>query len=577
MIGEVGLGKRRVEGAKLRVREPMLWARASITGGTATRAATGLPVSLLPGVSSLFEAGGTEGGTLKLDLAREGDNLLEEVAEIDGSVAAVLCHALKSMGAMRRAGTAADGREAGPKVRGGASTALEEGGAASVLPAGKKCRMGIRRLTPAEMERGREQREPMESKEVVETIGLEVRGQLHGESLGVGERYQGKQRQDGKQNNQPWSGGKEEEVERLRPRAFRPKLGDPSMVVKDQGVRLVLLGPSSVPGGPMGCRPTGALGTPVPGSAADGLGFRLVCVGRCVFPRRVALGTLLATTIATGGVGTVERAAAAVGGLSLSLFVGLLTFSGHVALFPTVEALNATLVHATGNQVVGLRIRGKVTEGARSCFGIRVVACRRPFTQTLEAAVLVGGGLADVEVGTVFLCQGSCLGGRVEEPDASQDRFQLFLEEAKAKLELLIACPSSGKESIEHVHGQVFGVLTGVAENEGVFSKLLGEFCDVLSGVICRVAILQLRLQNLVTLDGRACEDGCQVGVDNWKGVFVCLHAAKFAQELIVETLEQILDGITIIGMIVCIVKLKLRDYRASHVVRGEALVLQNA
>ena len=139
-----------------------------------------------------------------------------------------------------------------------------------------------------------------------------------------------------------------------------------------------------------------------------------------MFPRRVALGTLLATAVATGGVGTVERAAAAVGGLSLSLFVGLLTFSGHVALFPTVEALNAALVHATGNQVVGLRIGGEVTEGARSRLGIGVVACRWPFTQTLEAAVLVGGGFANVEVGTVFLCQGSCLGGRVEEPDAGQ-------------------------------------------------------------------------------------------------------------------------------------------------------------
>ena len=275
----------------------------------------------------------------------------------------------------------------------------------------------------------------------------------------------------------------------------------------------------------------------------------------------------------------VERAAAAVGGLSLSLFAGLLAFSGHVALFPTVETLNAALVHATGNQVVGLRIRSEVTEGVRSRLGIGVVACRWPFTQMLETVVLVGGGFADVEVGTVFLCQGSCLGSRVEEPDASQNRLQLFLEEAKAKLELLIAffCPSGGEESIEHVHGQVFGVLTGVAENEGVFSKLLGEFCDVLAGVICRAAILQLRLQNLVTLNGCACEDGCQVGVDNWEGVFVCLHAAKFAQELIVETLEQILDGITIIGMIVCIVKLELRDYQASHIVRGEALVLQNA
>ena len=137
-------------------------------------------------------------------------------------------------------------------MRGGAATALEEGGAVSVLPAGKTCWMGIRGLTPAEMERGREQREPMESKEVVETIGLEVRGQQHDESLGVGEHYQGKQRQNGKQNNQPRSSGKEEELECLRPRACRLELGDPSMVVKDQGVRLVLLGPSSVSGGPMG-------------------------------------------------------------------------------------------------------------------------------------------------------------------------------------------------------------------------------------------------------------------------------------------------------------------------------------
>ena len=155
---------------------------------------------------------------MKLDLAREGNNLLEEVAEIDGRVAvAVLFHALKSMGAMRRTGTAADGREAGLKVRGGAAMVLEEGGAISVLAAGKTCWMGIRRLTPVEMERGREQREPMESKEVVETIGLEVRGQELGESFGIGEHNQGKQRQNGKQDNQPWSGGKKEELEHLRP------------------------------------------------------------------------------------------------------------------------------------------------------------------------------------------------------------------------------------------------------------------------------------------------------------------------------------------------------------------------
>ena len=195
----------------------------------------------------------------------------------------------------------------------------------------------------------------------------------------------------------------------------------------------------------------------------------------------------------------------------------------------------------------------------------------------LETVVLVGGGFADVEVGTVFLCQGSCLGSRVEEPDVSQNHLQLFLEEAKAKLELLIASPSGGAESIEHVHGQVFGVLTGVAENEGIFAKLLGEFCDVLTGVVCRAAIFQLCLQNLVTLNGLAHEDGCQVGIDNWKGVFVSLHAAKFAQELIIEALEQVLDGITIIGMIVCIVELELRDYRSCHVICGEALMLQNA
>ena len=236
-------------------------------------------------------------------------------------------------------------------------------------------------------------------------------------------------------------------------------------------------------------------------------------------------------------------------------FAGLLTLSGHVALFPTVKALNADIVHATGNQVIGLRIRSKVTKGVRSRLAIGVVACRQPFTQMLETAVLVGGGFADVEVGTVFLCQGSCFSGWVMEPD------KLFLEEAKAELELLIASPSSSEESIEHVHGQVFGVLTSVAENEGIFSKLLGEFCNVLTRVVCRVAILQLRLQNLVTLDGCAREDGRQVGIDNGKGVFVSLHAAKFTQELIVETLEKILYGITIIGMIICIIKLELRDY----------------
>ena len=46
------------------------------------------------------------------------------------------------------------------------------------------------------------------------------------------------------------------------------------------------------------------------------------------------------------------------------------TLSGHVALFPTVETLNAAVVHATGNQVIGLRIGSEVTEGMRSHLGI---------------------------------------------------------------------------------------------------------------------------------------------------------------------------------------------------------------
>ena len=195
----------------------------------------------------------------------------------------------------------------------------------------------------------------------------------------------------------------------------------------------------------------------------------------------------------------------------------------------------------------------------------------------LETAILIRGSFADVEVGTVFLCQGSCLGSRVKKPDVSQNRLQLFLEEAEAELELLIASPSGSKESIEHVHGQVFGVLTSVAKDEGIFTELLGKFCDILTGIVSRAVILQSCLQNFVTLNGRACEDGCQVGVDNWEGVFIRLHAAKFAQELIIEALEQVLDSITIIGMIVCIVELELWDYQLSHVIRGEALVLQNA
>ena len=168
----------------------------------------------------------------------------------------------------------------------------------------------------------------------------------------------------------------------------------------------------------------------------------------CFHVRRVALGTLLATAIATGGIGTVERAAATVGGLSLSLFAGLLAFSGHVALFPTVETLNAALVHATGNQVVGLRIRSEVTEGARSRLGIGVVACRWPFTQALETAVVVGGSFADVEVGTVFLCQGSCLGGRVEEPDVSQNCLQLSLRRRRPNLNSSLLAPPAARKAL---------------------------------------------------------------------------------------------------------------------------------
>ena len=48
--------------------DAVMWTRASITGSTAARSAARLPVLLLPGVSSLFEAGGTKGGTLELNL-----------------------------------------------------------------------------------------------------------------------------------------------------------------------------------------------------------------------------------------------------------------------------------------------------------------------------------------------------------------------------------------------------------------------------------------------------------------------------------------------------------------------------
>ena len=64
-----------------------------------------------------------------------------------------------------------------------------------------------------------------------------------------------------------------------------------------------------------------------------------------------------------------------------------------------------------------------------------------------------------------------------------------------AELVLFIAGSSGGKESIEHVYGHVFRVLTSITQDEGIFAELLCMFCAILTRIVCRVAIFQLCLK----------------------------------------------------------------------------------
>ena len=80
------------------------------------------------------------------------------------------------------------------------------------------------------------------------------------------------------------------------------KLGVPGMVVKHQSVGLGQFGASGVARCSMSGGPTRTLATPVPGATTDCLGLRLAGLRWSVLPRRVALGALLSTLTASGGI-----------------------------------------------------------------------------------------------------------------------------------------------------------------------------------------------------------------------------------------------------------------------------------
>ena len=152
--------------------------------------------------------------------------------------------------------------------------------------------------------------------------------------------------------------------------------------------------------------------------------------------------------------------------------------------------------------------------------------------------------------------------------------MQLFLHHAKAEAKVFIFSSSSRQESIDHVQGQVFRVLARILQGLGVQAELHCQLGDVLTGVVRRTTGFESVLQHFKAFDGGTRDDFHQVQVSDRKGVVVVTYGAQLTQQLIVETVEEELDGIAIIVFVVSVISCKLGSYCLGRLATFQTLML---
>ena len=155
--------------------------------------------------------------------------------------------------------------------------------------------------------------------------------------------------------------------------------------------------------------------------------------------------------------------------------------------------------------------------------------------------------------------------------------MQLFLHHVKAEAEVFIFSATGRQESIDHVQGQVFCVLARILQGLGVQAKLHCQLGDVLTGVIRCTTGCKSVLQHFKALDGGTPDDFHQVEVSDRKGVIVMSNGAQLTQQLIIETVEEELDGIAVIVFVIGVVTCELDSYCLSHLTTFQTLMLFHA
>ena len=152
--------------------------------------------------------------------------------------------------------------------------------------------------------------------------------------------------------------------------------------------------------------------------------------------------------------------------------------------------------------------------------------------------------------------------------------MQLFLHHAKAEAEVFIFSATGRQESIDHVQGQVLRVLARIFQGLGIQAKLHCQLGDVLTGVVRRTTGFESVLQHFKALDGGTRDNFHQVEVSDRKGVVVLSDGAQLTQQLIVETVEEELDGIAIIVFVVGVISCKLGSYCLDRLATFQTLML---
>ena len=152
--------------------------------------------------------------------------------------------------------------------------------------------------------------------------------------------------------------------------------------------------------------------------------------------------------------------------------------------------------------------------------------------------------------------------------------MQLFLHHAETKAEVLVLPSSSHQESIDHVQGQVFSILAGIFQCLRIQTKLHCQLGDILSGVVRHATSFESVLQHFKAFNGGTRDDFHQVEVSDRKGIVVMSDSAQLTQQLIVETVEEELDGIAIIVFVVGIITCKLGSYCLGRLATFQTLML---